>query len=180
MRQVDDILAQFPGPVTLRVTWRRKLGGLLTGAGFVAFFTWLLLSDYARVRGYISGTSGVIGAWISIVFFGALAIRAALLFLVPGAGRLTLDAEGFEIVHAVRRIRLSWRDVSDFRVETGQLPGRIGGPFEQIRYDVHGAPRGGTTPEVPPIYGLRRGALVALMNGWRARALGREGTAGAG
>ncbi|CEJ14291.1 hypothetical protein BN1110_04619 [bacterium YEK0313] len=180
MRQVDDILTQFPGPVTLHVTWQRKLGGLVTGAGFVAFFVWLLLSDYARVRGYMAGTSGVIGAWISIAFFGALAIRAALLFLVPGAGRLTLDADGFEIVHIIRRIRQSWRDVSGFRVETGHLPGRIGGPFEQVRYDVHGALSGATAAEVPPIYGLRRGTLVVLLNGWQARALDREGKTGPG
>lgn len=171
MRQVDDILARFPGPVTLRISWQRKLAGLLTGLAFIAVFSWLFLSDYAQTRGYISGRSGVVAAWIVIAFFAVLAARAALLFLISDAGRLSLDADGFEIRHITRRVRRSWREVGAFGAETERLPSGVGGSSEWILYDVPIVRRASAGPEVPPVYGLPRDDLLDLLNRWRTRAL---------
>ena len=172
MREVDALLERFPGPVTLHMSRLRMLIGLTIHIGFAAFFIWLLLSaDYAGTRGYIYSGYSLIMAWISLFFFAGLAIRVLLLFLVPGAARLTLDADGFEIAHVFRRVRHSWQDVSDVRAETAHLPGRVGGSFEQIKYDFRTERQGFATREILPIYGLSKDGFIKLMNAWRARAL---------
>jgi hypothetical protein len=179
MRQVDTILDRFPGPVTLYVSRRRTLVGLALCVGFGAFFAWLLFAEYPKTRGYISGWYGTIMAWASIVLWGALAIRCVLLLLFPSAVSLTLDADGFEIGHVFRRIRLPWPGVSDFRVETTYWRGRIGGPLTQIFYEDLAAEAerrraAKLTRVLPEIYGrprLHRDELARLMNEWRRRVL---------
>jgi hypothetical protein len=176
MQQVDSILKRYPGPVTLYVSRGRTLVGLALCLGFAAFFAWLLFADDPETRGYISDSYGTIMAWTSIVGFGALAIRCVFLLLFPSAASLTLDAHGFEIGQVFHRIRVPWRGVSDFRVETTH--GR-GGPLTQIFYEDLGAEaerRGAAklTRVLPEFYGrprLHGHEFARLMNEWRRRVL---------
>jgi len=46
---------------------------------------------------------------ISLVFWPTLAIRAAIMLLVPSIGSLTLDADGLAIKLFFRAPRISWR-----------------------------------------------------------------------
>lgn len=160
MSKVDAILERFPGPVTLHMSWRRKLVGLVINIGFVLFIIWLLYTgDVART----SRTAGydLVLAWISLFVFGALAIRGILLFLLPGAARLTLDADGFEIAYIFSRFRHSWREVSALRAETAH---------SQIKFDLHTERGGAASREVLPVYGLSKDDFIHLMNTWRGRA----------
>jgi hypothetical protein len=173
MSKTDVILERFPGPVTLYASRRRKLGGLVLCVGFVIFFAWLLFAEYPETRGYRSGRYSQIMPWIAISFFGAQVIRLVVLLLAPRAASLTLDADGFEIGYVFRRERHSWRDVSDFRVETRS--GKVGGSFKQIRYDLRSETPGLIGRELWPIYGsLARDDLANLVSAWRARALLKE------
>ena len=118
MRQVDVILAKFPGPVTLYVSRRRRLVGLAFSLAVTAIFAWIWIADAdTPSRGLYDG----IMLPVTILLFGGLAIRAVILLLWPGSASLTLDANGFEIGQVFRHIRLPWlpwRGVSSFRVET--------------------------------------------------------------
>ena len=60
----------------------------------------------------ILATHPLVG-WGCIVFFG-LCGALALLNLWPGASRLVLDDDGFEIVSLFRRTRVRWAEVSRF------------------------------------------------------------------
>jgi len=112
VRQVDTILAGFPGPVRLYPNRLKVLGVLAVCLGFTVFSVYLLL------RAIEANSSEVIWASASILLFGAFTARG-LLLLLPGMMGLTLDATGFEVSGIFRRVRSSWRDVGNFRVEEG-------------------------------------------------------------
>jgi hypothetical protein len=170
MTQVDAILAKFPGPVMLTIPRTRRLLGLLVGVGGTALFVWFWMSPH-RYRSY---------DWImepvGILFFAGLTIRALILLIFPAHASLTLDADGFKINHVFHHIRRSWRDVSDFSVETRHI-GRYG--LHQVMYDVLDSASARRSAKkkahaVPDIYGqprLHGEEFVALMNAWRRRAL---------
>lgn len=166
MREADTILASFPGPVTLYVGRRRKFLGLALSLGFAAFCALLLVSDFhPQYRRY-----DTVMEWVGLVFFGACAIRAAILLLVPSAACLTLDADGFEISSIFWHVRLSWRDVRGFRVEKSRAHGNA----SMVMYEVltAGAPK--ITKALPNNYGLPKNDLAWLMEQWRQRALTQQ------
>jgi hypothetical protein len=177
--QVDSILARFPGPVVLYFSRRRILFMLVLYIAAVGLMFWLLFSERARTRDYVSGWHDIAMVCVSILFWGALALRAVLMLLFPYTASLKLDADGFEIGHVFRRIRLSWRDVSEFRVKTRYLlPAKIGGPVDQIIYEGPNASDGQSEPKaphvLPDLYGqprIRREELVRLLNEWSDGAL---------
>jgi hypothetical protein len=78
----NEILARFPGPVTLYPS-RRKW--LLVMAGCLLF----------AVAGIGEAYNGDAKGWLGVVFFGLGAIVPGLM-LLHGAASLTLDADGFE------------------------------------------------------------------------------------
>lgn len=163
MREVDAILGKFPGPVTLYVGWRMKLLGLALSLGFTVFLVYILI----LATGFVSGWYDTMMSWISLVFFGALAIRAMILLLVPGAASLTLDADGFQINSIFWYVRTSWRDVRGFRVETRYFRGK----FQLIMYDALSPSAPKVTKTLPNNYGLSKDDLAWLMEQWRQHAL---------
>ncbi|MBX9778401.1 MAG: hypothetical protein K2Y71_28840 [Xanthobacteraceae bacterium] len=168
MSQGGAILAKFPGPVMLTVPIWRRLLGLVIGISGTALFVWFWMTPgYYRSYGWIMEPVG-------IVFFAGLTIRAVILLLFPRHASLTLDAEGFTISHVFHRFRWSWRQVSEFSVETRQV-WRYG-PHEAVMYAVRDGATGRNAKQkmVPEFYGeprLHGDALAGLMNEWRRRAL---------
>jgi hypothetical protein len=177
--QADSILARFPGPVVLYFSRRRILFMLALYIAALALMFWLLFSEYARTRDYISGGHDIVMVCVSILFWGALALRAVLMLLFPYTASLKLDADGFEIGHVFRSIRQPWQNVSEFCVKTRYLlPAKIGGPVDQVIYENMDASNGQNGPKpprvLPDLYGrprIRRKELVGLLNEWRNRAL---------
>ncbi len=177
--QVDSILARFPGPVVLYFSRRRILLMLVLYIAALGLMFWLLFSERARTRDYVSGWRDITMVCVSILFWGALALRAVLMLLFPHAASLKLDADGFETGHVFRRVRLPWRDVSEFCIRIRYLlPAKIGGSVDQIIYEGLNASDGQSEPKalrvLPDLYGqprIRREELVRLLNEWRDRAL---------
>jgi hypothetical protein len=177
MRQVDSILERFPGPVTLVVSRRRRVLGLVVVLAFAALFVWGCIAS-------VGPRTPTPPQWLmlvlAIVFFGGLAIRGVILLFMPAAARLTLDGDGFEVGRVFEPLRISWHAVSEFRVEK---VGAGRGKIDQIRFDVfdgHGRRTRKRARVLGEFYGeprLGREELVLLMNAWRARALAT--TAGA-
>src|SRR5262249_61038879 len=88
-RAADAILARFPGPVALAISRAKWLAVLAGGAAFVTVI-WMLRAspdDVSSSERWIT--------WATLLFFGLVMLVAAVM-LLPGAGSLTLDADGFE------------------------------------------------------------------------------------
>ena len=67
------------------------------------------------------------------MLFGACAAVGAVM-LLPGAGSLTLDAEGFEVCSLFRRQRIAWPRASGFTVAALALPDN--NKKRMVAYDV--------------------------------------------
>jgi hypothetical protein len=161
-----DILARFPGPVTLRAPrfsvrwWFVLLISLFGLATTVSLF----------LKGRIVG-GDLITTWGILAFcgFGTVAAAAALL----GGVRLTLDHTGFESVRLFLSRRVRWEDVSAF---VAYYPGGNGFVvFDNVRKNTL---KGfidrflsGRNDYLPDTYGLPAHDLAALMNQWRELAL---------
>ena len=169
--KVDAILARFPAAVTLQASRGRFLGLLAGSLGFVAALMFMLQ------HGVIS-PSGAFKAWLGIAFFGAGAL-VAVVMLLPGAGSLTLRADGFDRVTLFMTLRTPWQQVGNFGVS--ELPTRRGGRMRLVGYDDGDLPGDnfsrrttGRNAALPDTYGLSHEDLARLMNQWRARALARR------
>jgi hypothetical protein len=159
----DAIVAKFPGPVTLfpsRVRWF----GILLVSMVLAAGGIHMIAD----RSYFG--------WLVAGFFGLCTIVAAAM-LLPGAGALKLDRDGFEVTSLYRRHRTRWPDATGFEA--------VAVPFRAQRMvvydDVSLAGRSlaklsvaiaGHNAGLPDTYGLAVDDLVALLKAWRARATG--------
>jgi hypothetical protein len=158
------ILSRFPGPVVLvpsRRKWLLVLGGCLV---FVAAGLWM--RHDVPVWG-----------WLAVAFFGVGALIAVLM-LLPGAGGLRLDADGFEMTSLFRRHRSRWTEVSEFEVV--RLPPSLQKMvvFDDARTKDSALAKAnrslaGRTGGLPDNYSLSYEDLAAIMNAWRARATGR-------
>jgi hypothetical protein len=158
----DDIIALFPGPVTLR-PWRLKWLSLLAVS---------LLLIFAGCAMVMSRTEG---GWF-VLMFGSVGALTATSPLLPGGDALTLHQDGFEIDIMFLKKRTRWRDAGSFETMTrATAPG-----WEVIYHDTGPYPAflsvSNPDPEIrnsalPDNYGLRARDLARVMESWRARAL---------
>jgi hypothetical protein len=173
VNKVDAILARFPGPVTLRVS-RLKVLALFAGSlAFVVGGVCLIVFVKGDPEARLAGMAGVL-------FFGVCAVIAAVMML-PGAGSLTLDAEGFEVCSLFRRRRIAWPQASRFTVATLKLPGN--NDQHMVGYDDD-ALKGfgadfsrdklGRNAALPDTYRLSHEELARLLTAWRERALAQR------
>ena len=111
--------------------------------------------------------------WISLAFFGACTLVAAVQ-LLPGASALKLDQEGFVVRNLFREWRTRWEDIGPFRVVRlvfwhmvgfDRVIPAGGNPVARINSTLVGA-----AETLPETYGLAPERLAALMNEWRDRA----------
>ena len=173
VNKVDAILARFPGPVTLRVS-RLKMLGLLAGSlAFVVGSIFLIVFVKGDPETLVAGIAGVL-------FFGACAVIGAVM-LLPGAGSLTLDVQGFEVCSFFRRNRIAWPQASRFTVAALSLPDdnnkRMVG-YDDDRLQGFGAEFSrdaiGRNAALPDTYRLSLEELARLMTEWRERALAQR------
>jgi hypothetical protein len=161
----DAILSKFPGPVTLfpsRTRW-----------------FWVLLGCMIFVAGGIHMIAvGAATGWLVAGFFGLGTVVAAVM-LLPGAGALKLDRDGFEVTSLYRRHRTRWQDATGFEAVTVAVPFRV---QRMVAYDdVNLAGQSlaklsvaiaGHNAGLPDTYGLAVDDLAGLLKAWRARATG--------
>jgi hypothetical protein len=163
MDMVDEALVKYPGPVTLYVS-RKK---------------WLLM--LASCVAFTGGCAASIPTeplwgWGGALFFGAGTIVSTVI-LLPGAGKLTLDADGFEVTNLFRRRRSRWLDVTDFVPEAVQFSPKklLGYNDANQKGKVMGELNVGLTGRnsaLPDNYGFALEDLARLMTLWRERACG--------
>jgi hypothetical protein len=164
-----EILARFPGPVTLNAS-RKKWIVILLGCGaFVAIGVWMTASGQTEDKIY---------GWGGLVFFG-LGMVVAAIAMLPGASMLKLDRERFEVTSLYRRQSYRWQDTTGF--EAVQIP-----PARQktVAFDDVNAKKKalarlnvglvGRNSGLPDTYGLYAADLANLMAQWRARAVSQR------
>jgi hypothetical protein len=159
---VSDLLARFPGPLTLCPSRRKWLIVLVGSALFTAGGVWMI-------------REGDPSGWFVAAFFGLCAI-IGIVMLLPGLASLTLDADGFEMTSFFVGKRIRWRDASNFAAsrippaftklvvfdnakDKSSAVGRLNRMLVQ-----HNAGLGDT-------YGLAADDLARLMAQWRERAI---------
>ncbi len=114
----------------------------------------------------IMGTHPLV-AWSGIVFFG-LCGAVGVLNLLPGASRLLVDDDGFEIRSLFRRSRVRWADVARFGTMRIGLNTMVGFDFVD-GYRGSDRLRGinrnlsGFQAALPDTYGLKAAALAGCM-----------------
>jgi hypothetical protein len=160
-----QLLARYPGPVTLYPS-RRKW--LLVLAGGLAF----------TVGGIMMVRSGDVTGWFVIAFFGLGSI-IALAAMLPGAGSLTFDRDGFAAKTLFRGHRARWADATGF-IAVGIPPSMQ----RMVCYDDASVTSSalasanvaitGRNAALNDTFGLSADDLAQLMIGWRERALARS------
>ena len=157
----EAILAQFPGPVKLYPSRRKWLLLLLFSAVLTAGGVHMVAT--AEPRG-----------WAVLIFFGVGTIVSAVM-LMPGAGGLTLDRDGFTITSLFRANRSRWQNVTGFQAISVPFSPKAMVGFDDITAkgkalaEVNTA-MAGRSGALPDTYGFAVEELVRLMAQWRERA----------
>jgi hypothetical protein len=124
---IEDILSQFPGPITLKSSSSRRMMAATVMGGVSAV---VLIYIGVMGRGLSTGhpQPDIAGAVVmfSIAALCLLGVRRAVTQLKSGS--LQLDETGFELT-GYRHERYLWNDVGDFRREAG-------GKFEGVGFRV--------------------------------------------
>jgi hypothetical protein len=157
----DAVMARFPGPLTFYPSRRKWLLTMSGSALFAAGGVWMLREGNWK-------------GWLVLLFFG-LGAAVSAIALLPGAGSLVLDREGFQFSSLFRRHRTLWRDASGFTAATVP-PAR----FPLVVFDDRQQRRGtlaslnvglvGRTSALPDTYGFKADELAQIMAQWHARA----------
>jgi hypothetical protein len=160
--QATDFLARFPGPVTLYPSRTKWLLVFSCGAAFTAGGIAMVVTGEPR-------------GWFVLIFFGLVTL-VALAAMLPGAGSLLLDREGFVVTSMFKPSLVRWRDANGF------VSGRLGpAPQKFVLYD-YSKTRGkivadvtaslvGRSATLPDTYRLSADDLARLMQSWRNRAV---------
>lgn len=165
-RDAEDLLADFPGPVILRMGRGKPAFLLAATLVFWGVLLWLTLQ-----RPFDPWLTPIL--WAGVALFG-LSLPVLALLLINGAS-LVLTGEGFEARHVWKRRFAHWRDTGDFAV--GEIPPSY---VPMVVYDDAGASGPlaranaaitGRNAALSDSYGLSPEDLAWLMNAWRARAL---------
>src|SRR6185295_9246378 len=99
-----ELLSRFPGPVVLDSSRKKWLLVLLGGVLFTA-------------GGILMIRSGDSFGWYVTIFFALVAI-CAVATMLPGAGYLSLDKDGFEARSLFRGNRTRWSDTKGFEAKS--------------------------------------------------------------
>jgi hypothetical protein len=170
---IEDILSQFPGPITLSSSSsRRMMAGVVLGVMSAVALSYVGIMG----RGLSTGHPQPDIAGAMLMFSAAalclVGVRRAVTQLRSGS--LRLDANGFELA-GYRHGRYLWKDVGDFRREAG-------GKFEGVGFRVR-PPKddpeamlnlrftGGRDVWLPDSYGFELEDLAQLLAGWHSRAI---------
>ncbi len=167
---VENLLSQFPGPVTLypsRTKWAILAAASLM---FVMIGILFILDDTA------------LWGWVDLVFSGACLLVSAVR-LLPGAASLTLDAGGFEERTLFFRLpRARWRNITN--IEADAAPAARS-DVKLVRYNDT-QPTGswlearretamlGYNAALADTYGLSAEDLADLLVRWQQQALAAE------
>jgi hypothetical protein len=162
--EIAAVLSRFPGPLTLYPSRREWLlvftGCLLVAAGGA----WMIKSGDGE-------------GWLVLIFFG-LGTLVAGAAMLPGAGGLILDHDGFEITNLFRRHRTRWQDAAGFQTASVPRVRQKMVVYDDITQRAKSIAKinvalVGRNAALPDTYGFSAEDLAQVMTQWRERTLGR-------
>jgi hypothetical protein len=170
--EIEDIIAKFPGPITLlasRLKWWLMivLSSAMTAAGiFLLSFFYL---HPTRVNDDIRLGVGV--SVLCTLFFGLCTVFAAIALR---RSALRLDENGFQVT-ALHRRQYRWSEVSDFDVfycrGTASVVFKTTKPRWSSLGNLNALLTGGRNDGLPDTYGFGASELMQLMRTWQSSAM---------
>jgi hypothetical protein len=136
----------------------------------------LVVGLWFAAGGAIGVSNGRSFGWLPLVFFGVVALMAAVSLVWPAT--LTVDADGLTCRNVLGRQRFEFQDCSEFSVWS---PARFGTgvvAFDWAKSRGRARAGGGGmlkspgNAALPDTYGMSAGELAALLNRHRCAALG--------
>jgi len=170
----EQVLARFPGPVTVRPVLTPSVGLFIAVSMLIAIAC--VWGAWHAWRFNDSGSS-IWGLGLCAAFFALVAAGSAVMLRTNS---ITLDRAGFEVVDGTvvgrRKRHFPWRDVSAFKVQS------FGSRDYGVAFD-DARKRAGILAKVNRAFGFRNSTLLEdyslgddqlaeLLNHWRDRALG--------
>jgi hypothetical protein len=158
--RIELTLSRFPGPLKFYPSPVKWLLIGLVSAVFAASGVWMVSIEADR-------------GWLVLIFF-ALCLAVSAIMLLPGAGGLVLDAEGFVATSLFRSHRFRWRDVNGFEPISVSRQRMVG--FDDVTggrtIGAINTALAGRNAALPDTYGFSADELAELMQRWRDRATG--------
>jgi hypothetical protein len=168
--KVDALLSRFPEPVT---RWPDRLNGL-RGLALILPAIGIVLSGVLPMRPQLK-----IPCLLPLICLALLAV----LMLLPGAFRLTLDKDGYERVVLFLSFRKFWKrtNTTTFQRISNWRIGAAGVRLESTAHSAgprvvgnSGRASIGRIAALGNSYNLSTKEFIALMSQWRARSLGQQ------
>jgi hypothetical protein len=115
--------------------------------------------------------------WFPLLFFGACAL-VGLIAVLPHAGALMLDGDGFEVTNLFRRHRSRWQDVSAFEAQSIPPAHQLFVVYNDASVSTSSLAKintaiVGRNAALPDTYGQRAEDLARLLEQWRSLGLRR-------
>lgn len=170
-REIEDVVATFPGPITLNSSRLKWWFMVVLGVGMTAVSIFVGVVAFLGVRAGQNGAGIGIGMSVLGTTFFGLATVVSVKALRGGS--LRLDEDGFEFSGFFRR-QYRWSEVSDFGVlryrGNASVVFKTTKPNWNIWSKINSVFAGGRDAWLPDTYGLRAEALVELMKVWQSSA----------
>lgn len=168
--RINEILEQFPGPVTLNSSSSsRMIVGVVLGVGMTAVCLAIGIISFFGWHMRRPQPEGLVIMFACSAFFAFYVMRAAKQLR---RGWLRLDAIGFELAGATKG-RYLWSDTGDFRVAGGLKFASVGFRVRPPKDDPEALLNlrftGGQDVWLPDSYGFRLGDLAQVMTAWQNR-----------
>jgi len=168
--RAEQILARFPGPVTVRPVLTLSVGAFIAGSTLFSIVCLWGAWHYWTQKGSGSSTWGLGFCAALFAFFAA---GSAYMLRT---NTMTLDREGFELVFPPRKKRYRWKDVSAFDRQYWSRGSYVVGFDDETRkgggiFAAVDRAIGFRNTALFEDYGLGEKQLAELLNHWRDRAL---------
>jgi hypothetical protein len=157
---IGDILANFPGPITLYPSFKEFAKFIAWGATFTGISVFFSLGGDKVMM-------------VCLAFFG-VATLVFVIMILPGASAVCLNENGFDLTYFYRTKTFRWSEVDDFSIVTFRRRSVVEFNAAALRHTVIGkidAALGHRNWTLPSTYGLSADDLAELMTRWRKRAL---------
>lgn len=170
--EIEDIVAEFPGPITLRAS-RLKwwvmilLSSTMTAAGM--FLVSFIYFHPARIIGDVRMGVGI--SVLCTLFFGLCTVFGTIALR---RSELRLDENGFQVT-AINRKQYLWSEVSDFDVflcrGTASVVFKTTKPRRSSLGNLNALLTSGRNDGLPDTYGFGAAELMQLMRSWQSSAM---------
>jgi hypothetical protein len=179
---VEDIVTQFPGPITLvpsRMKWWTLAGA---SASVASVSTFAIIYSLFHLHGDTRADAEITLRWATFcaILFGCGFVVSAL-NLRTGASFLRLDARGFTTASPFLGKRVfRWSDVSDFdalyyeKYSYSTVVFRTATPRRGILVNINTVLARGRNEWLPDTYGFEASDLVWLMTTWQNSATAKR------